>query len=235
MTTVVCVYFSAPWYGNPLTAPVTPIKMPLNFNFRNVTEEASRASWFVGQLELTANGEHAKRSNNLAIPMLDPPCQRREHAKRSNCPAIPMLDPPCPQRPSRKNTATLDREFLDCVLFSADPYIVHSLESSKLRKRRNRGKNTISNPLNPVHLTHIQFNSATGELSGLPLYYCQLLSESGCVPRSPVSLKCSDNNADWTSEVKTHTDWSQLPQYPPMQPRSTREFGWKSAAVPQSQ
>ncbi|KAJ7920994.1 hypothetical protein B0H13DRAFT_2318900 [Mycena leptocephala] len=91
------------------------------------------------------------------------------------------MDSPCPQRPSRENTATLDRDFLDCVLFSPDPYIVHSLESSKLRKRRIRAKNTISNPLNPVHLTHLQLDSATGELSGLPPYYFQLLIESGAV------------------------------------------------------
>ncbi|KAJ7933593.1 hypothetical protein B0H13DRAFT_709508 [Mycena leptocephala] len=130
---------------------------------------------------------------------------------RSNNPAIPMpmLDPPCPQRPSRKNTATLDREILDCVLFSADP--LHSLESSKVRKRRNRVKKTISNPLNPVHLTHIQFNSATGELSGLPPYYCQLLSESvafhghPCPRSAPIVMLTLES----TPAVSANACWSR--------------------------
>ncbi|KAJ7690554.1 hypothetical protein B0H14DRAFT_2420422, partial [Mycena olivaceomarginata] len=43
-------------------------------------------------------------------------------------------------------------------------------------------KINISNPLHPVHLTHINFNSSTQELSGLPSYYCQLLKESGYIP-----------------------------------------------------
>ncbi|KAJ7848798.1 hypothetical protein B0H13DRAFT_1645393 [Mycena leptocephala] len=101
------------------------------------------------------------------------------------------MEPP-PKRPSRANTVTLDAELLDSVSFSADLSIVHSLHSSKLVKRRNRGAQiNISNPLNPVHLTHIHFNSSTQELGGLPSYYCQLLKESGYVPSRPLRCHCS--------------------------------------------
>ncbi|EGN96750.1 hypothetical protein SERLA73DRAFT_57888 [Serpula lacrymans var. lacrymans S7.3] len=37
----------------------------------------------------------------------------------------------------------------------------------------------ISTPYDPVHLTHVGFNSSTGEFTGLPKEWQQLLQESG--------------------------------------------------------
>ena len=37
----------------------------------------------------------------------------------------------------------------------------------------------ISSPYDPVHLTHVGFNSSTGEFTGLPKEWQQLLQESG--------------------------------------------------------
>ncbi|KAJ7939316.1 hypothetical protein B0H13DRAFT_1850618 [Mycena leptocephala] len=85
-----------------------------------------------------------------------------------------------PERPSRAGTATLDAAFLDSVLFRPDRPIVHSLKPSKLAKRSPGVQ--ISKPMNPAHLTHLRFNHFTGELNGLPEYYCRLLKDSGCLP-----------------------------------------------------
>jgi hypothetical protein len=131
---------------------------------------------------------------------------------------------------------------------------LHSLESSKLSKSRNRGaKIMVSNPLNPVQL-HIQFNSDTGELIGLPLYCCPLLSESGCVPRPRVDLLSptwSDSNAKVSGSLCFQ---SMPPKYPyrleqtPVSTQvcclrrqhilqitqCTREAGYTSRGAPQS-
>ncbi|KAF8578211.1 PBD-domain-containing protein [Ramaria rubella] len=40
-------------------------------------------------------------------------------------------------------------------------------------------KPEISTPYDPVHLTHVGFNSSTGEFTGLPKEWQQLLQESG--------------------------------------------------------
>ncbi|KAF8309301.1 PBD-domain-containing protein, partial [Clavulina sp. PMI_390] len=40
-------------------------------------------------------------------------------------------------------------------------------------------KPEISSPYDPVHLTHVGFNSSTGEFTGLPKEWQQLLQESG--------------------------------------------------------
>jgi p21-activated kinase 1 len=37
----------------------------------------------------------------------------------------------------------------------------------------------ISTPYDPVHLTHVGFNSSTGEFTGLPKEWQQLLQDSG--------------------------------------------------------
>ncbi|EJD46621.1 PBD-domain-containing protein, partial [Auricularia subglabra TFB-10046 SS5] len=37
----------------------------------------------------------------------------------------------------------------------------------------------ISTPFDPVHLTHVGFNSSTGEFTGLPKEWQELLQESG--------------------------------------------------------
>lgn len=40
-------------------------------------------------------------------------------------------------------------------------------------------KPEISTPYDPVHLTHVGFNSSTGEFTGLPKEWQQLLQDSG--------------------------------------------------------
>ncbi|KIO30597.1 hypothetical protein M407DRAFT_60973, partial [Tulasnella calospora MUT 4182] len=37
----------------------------------------------------------------------------------------------------------------------------------------------ISTPYDPVHLTHVGFNSSTGEFTGLPKEWQQILQENG--------------------------------------------------------
>ena len=37
----------------------------------------------------------------------------------------------------------------------------------------------VSTPYDPVHLTHVSFNSSTGEFTGLPKEWQQLLQDSG--------------------------------------------------------
>ncbi len=51
------------------------------------------------------------------------------------------------------------------------PFLIDFLSTTK--------KPEISTPYDPVHLTHVGFNSSTGEFTGLPKEWQQLLQESG--------------------------------------------------------
>ncbi|KAF9919807.1 signal transducing kinase of the PAK [Linnemannia zychae] len=57
--------------------------------------------------------------------------------------------------------------------------IVNSMSGSKKNLLSSDKKIEISSPYNPVHLTHVGYNLDTGEFTGLPKEWQQLLQESG--------------------------------------------------------
>ncbi|KAA1469009.1 Pkinase-domain-containing protein [Dentipellis sp. KUC8613] len=85
-------------------------------------------------------------------------------------PTTPVPPPIPPERPStgsRSRSATLSAKGKKGMLgFMSD-----FLNSSK--------RPEISTPYDPVHLTHVGFNSSTGEFTGLPKEWQQLLQDSG--------------------------------------------------------
>lgn len=119
----------------------------------------------------------------------------------ASAPPSPMA---APSRPSRANTANLNDMFPPDVLPS--PAQLASRRQSVVEQSppqpRSRSATTavkprkgvlgfmsevfassrrpeISTPYDPVHLTHVGFNSSTGEFTGLPKEWQQLLQESG--------------------------------------------------------
>lgn len=110
-----------------------------------------------------------------------------------------------PSRPSRANTANLNDMFPPDVLPSPaqlasrrqsvvdhppppQPRSRSATMSTKPRKGvlgfmsevfATTRRPEISTPYDPVHLTHVGFNSTTGEFTGLPKEWQQLLQESG--------------------------------------------------------
>ncbi|KAH7335403.1 kinase-like domain-containing protein [Rhizoctonia solani] len=114
-----------------------------------------------------------------------------------------------PPRPSRANTATLDDfDFCDEPIGTPEmmspkelPAAPPAPSPSSFATRSRSGTGTakgkkgmfsfmdnfltaqkkpeISTPYDPVHLTHVGFNSSTGEFTGLPKEWQQLLSDSG--------------------------------------------------------
>ena len=114
-----------------------------------------------------------------------------------------------PPRPSRANTATLDQQLEEPYFDEPQPEMMSPKEppmaspippnnygtrsrsgtaSAKSKKSMfsfmdgfltAQKKPEISTPYDPVHLTHVGFNSSTGEFTGLPKEWQQLLSDSG--------------------------------------------------------
>lgn len=106
-----------------------------------------------------------------------------------------------PTRPSRANTANLNDIFPPDVIpsparrqsipeqhFQSHPRSRSATTSSKPKKGvlgfmsevfNTSKRPEISTPYDPVHLTHVGFNSSTGEFTGLPKEWQQLLQESG--------------------------------------------------------
>jgi p21-activated kinase 1 len=110
-----------------------------------------------------------------------------------------------PTRPSRANTANLNDIFPPDVIpsasqlaarrqsipeqhFSPHPRSRSATTSTKPKKGvlgfmsevfNTSKRPEISTPYDPVHLTHVGFNSSTGEFTGLPKEWQQLLQESG--------------------------------------------------------
>ncbi|KAJ7890513.1 STE/STE20/PAKA protein kinase [Mycena olivaceomarginata] len=133
-----------------------------------------------------------KRQRKLSLPSIN---------NDPFAPQFPMATGAPPPRPSRANTATLTDVFLPTdQTFYADPneavpptpqeYTPPTLRSRSGTTSKNKKSvlgfifNTqkrpeISTPYDPVHLTHVGFNSSTGEFTGLPKEWQQLLQESG--------------------------------------------------------
>src|SRR6266550_5782850 len=110
-----------------------------------------------------------------------------------------------PTRPSRANTANLNDIFPPDVIpspsqlaarrqsipehpFPPHPRSRSATTSTKPKKGvlgfmsevfNTSKRPEISTPYDPVHLTHVGFNSSTGEFTGLPKEWQQLLQESG--------------------------------------------------------
>ncbi|KAG9080125.1 signal transducing kinase of the PAK [Ceratobasidium sp. 370] len=95
------------------------------------------------------------------------------------------MPPPSPTfHPLRASTVTLDDEGEATTSFGP------SSGGGTSTKRKNRlslidrffgaqKRPDISTPFDTVHLTHVRFHSSTGEFTGLPLEWQQLLSDSG--------------------------------------------------------
>ncbi|KAG8727717.1 signal transducing kinase of the PAK, partial [Ceratobasidium sp. 428] len=149
-----------------------------------------------------ANGPGGRVRNSLHKPRPPP------KAPGVQTPATQPSGPP-PPRPSRANTATLNdypaQPFNDPA---PDPYYdepdmlspkdapppsvfgTRSRSGTTTKGKKSmfsfmdgfltaQKKPEISTPYDPVHLTHVGFNSSTGEFTGLPKEWQQLLSDSG--------------------------------------------------------
>ena len=125
--------------------------------------------------------------------------------RRSSLPALPQSTdqqfyadaseplPPMEQRPpmsrSRSRSGTVTQKPKKGVLsFMSGKSYFSASQRSDLPNPRNplrtdflttTKKPEISTPYDPVHLTHVGFNSSTGEFTGLPKEWQQLLQESG--------------------------------------------------------
>ncbi|KAL1747586.1 kinase-like domain-containing protein [Schizophyllum fasciatum] len=94
----------------------------------------------------------------------------------------PPADPPQPPLPERR---------LSDPVYTDVPPSSRSRSNTKTLKKsggvlgfmsdflNNNKRPEISTPYDPVHLTHVGFNSSTGEFTGLPKEWQQLLQESG--------------------------------------------------------
>jgi p21-activated kinase 1 len=97
----------------------------------------------------------------------------------TNMPAIDLLDLSS-NSPSTPSGTTTPRTRSSTTLSSTQKQkksvfgLMSILSSSSSGKRPE-----ISTPYDPVHLTHVGFNSSTGEFTGLPKEWQQLLQESG--------------------------------------------------------
>lgn len=60
----------------------------------------------------------------------------------------------------------------------------------------------ISTPFNPIHLTHVGFNSSTGEFTGLPKEWQQILQES-FVDAQMKDLMGQSQHLHWEEPVET--------------------------------
>ncbi|KAF8931660.1 signal transducing kinase of the PAK, partial [Haplosporangium bisporale] len=114
--------------------------------------------------------------------------------------------PPPPEKPSRQhNQDSLRSNYSDTTLTNSSPkssYRSHHYDSSSDYTSSSSNRSTfkgvfsnivssmsdllssdkkmeISSPYNPVHLTHVGYNLDTGEFTGLPKEWQQLLQESG--------------------------------------------------------
>ena len=101
----------------------------------------------------------------------------------------------------------------------------------------------ISTPYDPVHLTHVGFNSSTGEFTGLPKEWQQLLQESG------ISKSEQEKNPQAVMEiVKFYQEgrgegsvWDKMggipapqttPSMPSQVPRTIQEEGYQNPVSP---
>jgi len=111
-------------------------------------------------------------------------------ARRSSAPSTPILDDghfyadPSESLPSNPST-----EYVNSIPGSATARIRSRSGTTSKAKKGVLGlmsemfnptkRPEISTPYDPVHLTHVGFNSSTGEFTGLPKEWQQLLQESG--------------------------------------------------------
>ncbi|KAG8735223.1 signal transducing kinase of the PAK [Ceratobasidium sp. 414] len=124
-------------------------------------------------------------------------------------PAVQILPAaPPPPRYSRASTVTLtdypapDPYYDEPDATTPSPILFDRSTATKGKKSRfsfiNRFLHKtpeISTPYDPVHLTHVRFNSSTGEFTGLPTEWPQLLSDSG------ISLLEQERNPEAVMEV----------------------------------
>lgn len=93
----------------------------------------------------------------------------------------------------------------------------------------------ISTPYDPVHLTHVGFNSSTGEFTGLPKEWQQLLQESG------ISRQEQEKNPQAVMDiVKFYQEgplndvWDKLGAVGPIQPSFIKDFALPDFQNPRS-
>ena len=93
---------------------------------------------------------------------------------RSDAPGSPksIMSAATPDTPSRSRTREGSRSSLKSMLGG----LVHSVSDVFGGNER---RPEISTPYDPVHLTHVGFNARTGEFTGLPREWQQLLHQSG--------------------------------------------------------
>lgn len=90
----------------------------------------------------------------------------------------------------------------------------------------------ISTPYDPVHLTHVGFNSSTGEFTGLPKEWQQLLQESG------ISRQDQEKNPQAVMEIvkfyqEGHGDvWDKMGAVDSSPKATTEENGFQSPVSP---
>ncbi|KAG5339468.1 Serine/threonine-protein kinase smu1 [Termitomyces sp. Mn162] len=108
------------------------------------------------------------RPSRANTDSLWPIAARRMSAPPTDVPADPAPAPPAPSAPppGRSRSSTTSKPKKGVLGFMSEVF-----NPSK--------RPEISTPYDPVHLTHVGFNSSTGEFTGLPKEWQQLLQESG--------------------------------------------------------
>ena len=110
-------------------------------------------------------------------------------ARRSSVPSTPILDDaPFYADPSESLPSAPSTEYVNSTPGNTVGIRSRSGTTSKTKKGvlslvsemfNPTKRPEISTPYDPVHLTHVGFNSSTGEFTGLPKEWQQLLQESG--------------------------------------------------------
>lgn len=147
--------------SSPMAAGTAPPPRPSRANTANLTD------LFPTQGNLSRH--------RLSDPVMSPHTPNHSHSDSPEPQNIPPL-PPIPDTPSvppqtasgirSRSGTTATKSKKGMFNFMSD-----LLNSSKRLE--------ISTPYDPVHLTHVGFNSSTGEFTGLPKEWQQLLQESG--------------------------------------------------------
>lgn len=126
--------------------------------------------------DLFAN-QHALPAHRLSDPVVLP-AETTMYFDAIEHPQPPAEYPqiPIPPTPSTISTATSGRSRSGTTSAKPKKGGVFNFMSDFLNSSK---RPEISTPYDPVHLTHVGFNSSTGEFTGLPKEWQQLLQDSG--------------------------------------------------------
>ncbi|GJE90948.1 Pkinase-domain-containing protein [Phanerochaete sordida] len=147
--------------NSPMAAGTAPPPRPSRANTANLTDL------------FPTQGNLAR--NRLSDPVMSPHTPNHSHSDSPEPQNIPPL-PPMPDTPAMPvQTASGIRSRSGTTATKSKKGMFNFMSDLLNTSKRIE----ISTPYDPVHLTHVGFNSSTGEFTGLPKEWQQLLQESG--------------------------------------------------------